>query len=118
MWRMSTRNGVCGSRSNHDFLSVIPAPDTVILASSHLSKGATVLYGHTSAEVCQTGAFHLWKGETRKKNPHEGGGFVAVTVAAVKGGTSKSAFVRMDYARLHYSDGSIRVIFVARSHGS
>ena len=35
-------------------------------ASSHLSKGETVLYGHTSAEVCQTGAFHLWKGETRQ----------------------------------------------------
>ena len=35
-------------------------------ASSHLSKGETVLSTHTSAEVCQTGAFHLWKGETRK----------------------------------------------------
>ena len=36
-------------------------------ASSHLSKGETVLSRHTSAEVCQTGAFHLWKGETRQE---------------------------------------------------
>ena len=40
---------------------------TRVFASSHLSKGATVLYGHTSAEVCQIGALHLWKGETRKQ---------------------------------------------------
>ena len=37
-----------------------------ITASSHLSKGETVLSGHTFAKVCQTGAFHLWKGETRQ----------------------------------------------------
>ena len=37
-----------------------------IPASSHLSKGETVPSTHTSAEVCQTGAFHLWKGETRQ----------------------------------------------------
>ena len=37
-----------------------------ITASSHLSKGETVLSRHTFAKVCQTGAFHLWKGETRQ----------------------------------------------------
>ena len=38
-----------------------------ITASSHLSKGETVLSRHTFAKVCQTGAFHLWKGETRQQ---------------------------------------------------
>ena len=38
-----------------------------ITASSHLSKGETHLSTHTFAKVCQTGAFHLWKGETRQK---------------------------------------------------
>ena len=37
-----------------------------ITVSSHLSKGETVLSRHTFAKVCQTGAFHLWKGETRQ----------------------------------------------------
>ena len=37
-----------------------------ITASSHLYKGETVLSRHTFAKVCQTGAFHLWKGETRQ----------------------------------------------------
>ena len=40
--------------------------DNRIIASSHLSKGETVLSRHTFAKVCQTGAFHLWKGETRQ----------------------------------------------------
>ena len=45
----------------------LPRPRAVtITASSHLSKGETVLSRHTFAKVCQTGAFHLWKGETRQ----------------------------------------------------
>ena len=46
----------------------LPRPRAVtITASSHLSKGETVLSTHTFAKVCQIGAFHLWKGETRQQ---------------------------------------------------
>ena len=46
----------------------LPRPRAAaITASFHLSKGETVLSRHTFAKVCQTGAFHLWKGETRQQ---------------------------------------------------